>query len=159
MSISMTRGAFVDSVAQAICTSGLVRMGEYGVSFAEQICRKMGFYCAPTVEVEIDCRWLWREFFELHQFNETPVTSESYADLARTMLREVVSVSLSSSQCPVTAAADEYVAGILEEIKELEPTWPELDASEGGASNDDPGQETGTHANCSGRNERKGGDK
>jgi hypothetical protein len=156
MPIRILRRVFVACVARAICASKLTRIWDEAVYFAEQICEAMEFDYDPAAEVEADCRVLWLEFFELHQFHETPYSGESYANLAREMLRKVVSASLPASSNQMwlgasehedvaTAASDEYVREILRGIKDEEHECPEPDAGQDASgirepgTNDDPG--------------------
>lgn len=94
ISIAITLEALVDCLAHGICASGLVERREYGVIFAQEICESMGFDCAPTERIKADCGELWLECFKFHQRHETTTVRESYADLARTTVREIVSASV-----------------------------------------------------------------
>lgn len=155
MPIRILRSAFVACVARAICASKLTNVWKEAVDYAEEICEAMEFDCAPAVEVEADCRVLWLEFFEFHQYHETPYAGESYANLAREILRKVVSASLPTSskrmwsaseyEDPTRAASDEYVSESLRAIKDEEHEWPELDADDASGirepgANDDPAE-------------------
>lgn len=94
MYLFMTLEVFLQSVAQAVHASGLIRSKQYGFIYALEIAESMNLGCDPDREIEVDCRELWREFFEFQEYREITSGSQSYADLARTILREVTSASV-----------------------------------------------------------------
>jgi hypothetical protein len=94
----MTLEAFVVSVALALQASGLIQSHEYGLLFGTQISASLELECPPEQEVTIDCRDLWRELFELQEYNEIGSDWGSYADAARTMVGEVMSASLAADR-------------------------------------------------------------
>lgn len=93
MYMFMTLGVFLQSVAQAVHTSGLVRSRRSGLIYALEIAELLDLGRDLERGVEVSCRELWRELFEFQEYREITSGRQSYADQARTVLREVMSAS------------------------------------------------------------------
>jgi hypothetical protein len=96
INVVITLEALVDRLAHGIRASGLVQRREYALVLAQEICGAMGFDCAPTDEIRVDCGELWLQCFAFHQRYETTTAREPYSELARTTVREVMSASLAA---------------------------------------------------------------
>ena len=97
MYLFMTLEVFLQSVAQAVHAAGLIDSKQYGFIYALELAESMELGRDPEREIEVDCRELWREFFEFQEYSEITSGRQSYADQARTMLREVTSASVQAS--------------------------------------------------------------
>lgn len=94
MYMFMTLRVFVLSVARAVYASGFFHSRQDGLRYALEIVEAMELDCDSKGEVEVSCRKLWLELFQFQEYREITSGGPSYADRARTILREVMSASV-----------------------------------------------------------------